>query len=178
MDNIITENDKKFIRRCIELSDIAVSNGDAPFGAVIVKDNKIISEGINNSKNKTSDHAETIALHNAHIKLGTQDLSSCTLYSNCEPCPMCSFMAREYKVDKVIFAMPSPFFGGYAKWPILQDTEISKFKPFFKEPPIVISGVLENEAKKYSIKLRYGCLGVMLRKIFKTITYIIIIYFI
>jgi len=143
-----TEQDVKFIQRCIELSDESVKNGDAPFGALIVKDGKIISESINNSKTRVSDHAEIIALHKAHEILKTSDLSDCILYSNCEPCPMCSFMSREYRVKKVVFAMPSKFMGGYSKWNILQDSELSQFKKFFGKPPIVISGVLESEAKK------------------------------
>ena len=142
------QHDEKFVRRCIELSEQALGKGDAPFGALIVKNEKIIAEAINNSKTKISNHAEILVLDAAHKKLGNSDLAGCILYSNCEPCPMCSFMIREYKISKVVFALPSLFVGGYSKWNILQDKEISQFKPFFGEPPEVISGVLEIEAKK------------------------------
>jgi tRNA(adenine34) deaminase len=145
---ISMNQDERFIRRCIELSKEALKKDGAPFGALVVKDGEIIAQAVNNSKNKISDHAEIVALDKAHKKFGNSDLTGCVLYSNCEPCPMCSFMAREYKVSKVVFALPSPFMGGYLKWDILRDKEISQFKPFFKEPPEVISGVLEPEAKK------------------------------
>lgn len=148
MDKSTAKTDEKFIRECIKLSNKSIQDGDAPFGVIVVKDNKIISQSTNNSKNKISDHAEIIALHKAQQKLNSSDLSSCILYSNCEPCPMCAFMIREYKIGKVVFSLPSPFVGGYSKWNILQDTEISQFQPFFGKPPKIIGGILELEAKK------------------------------
>ena len=140
--------DEKFIRRCIELSEQSIENGDAPFGALVVKDGEIIADSINNAQNKISDHAEIIVLDKAHKKLGTSNLSSCILYSNCEPCPMCSFMVREYKIKKVVFAILSPFMGGYSKWNILQDEELTSLNDFFGKSPEVISGLLESEARK------------------------------
>jgi len=61
---------------------------------------------------------------------------------------MCSFMIREYKIKKIVFSVHSYFMGGFSKWKILQDKEISKFEKFFGKPPEVIAGVLENEGKK------------------------------
>lgn len=142
------EQDVKFIHRCIELSEESLKIGDAPFGALIVKNGEIIAEATNNASGKIYDHAEVVALDKAHKLLGTSDLTSCTLYSNCEPCPMCSFMSREYKVSRVVFALPSPFMGGHTKWNIISDEEISQFKPYFNSPPEVVSGILEDEAKK------------------------------
>lgn len=163
MNKTATKDDEKFIRRCIELSAQSIENGDAPFGSIVVKDGEIIAESVNNSNQKTSDHAETVALHKAHQKLNTQDLSGCTLYTNCEPCPMCSFMTREYKISRVVFALPSPFMGGYSKWEILQDKELSQFPPFFKNPPEVIGGVLEVEAKKVFDKTPLWMFGSLAR---------------
>lgn len=62
-----------------------------PFGAVIVKDDKIISRGHNMvlQTNDPTAHAEITCIRKACAKLGTFDLSDCTIYSTCEPCPMC-----------------------------------------------------------------------------------------
>lgn len=136
-----------FIQRCIELSQKSVDNGDAPFGSIVVKDGEIIAESQNFAASRISDHAEVVALHMAHEKMGTSDLTGAVLYSNCEPCPMCSFMAREYKVSEVVYAMPSPFMGGHSKWNIMEDEELSKFPPFFGSVPKVLGGVMEAEAK-------------------------------
>jgi tRNA(adenine34) deaminase len=148
MKNTPTSQDKKFIKRCIELSEESLKSKGAPFGALIVKDGEIIAESINNAQNRVSDHAEIIVMDKAHKKLKTPDLSSCILYSNCEPCPMCSFMVREYRIKKVVFALPSIYMGGYSRWNILEDKKLTEFDLFFGKPPEVISGVLEDEAKK------------------------------
>lgn len=139
--------DQKMILVCIDLSQQAVDKGDLPFGSVITKNGKIIAQASNDRNNKTNYHAEILALNRAADSLGTADLSGCTLYTNCEPCPMCSFMIREHKIQKVVFALPSPFMGGYSKWDILADTELSHFPPFFASPPEVVGPVLEKEAK-------------------------------
>lgn len=143
-----TEQDAVFMQRCIELSQQSLDHGDAPFGSLITKDNEIIAEGINDSKSRISEHAEVIALHNAHMALNTSDLSGCALYTSCEPCPMCSFMIREYKISRVVYALHSNYMGGHNKWNILEDRELERFPPFFANPPEVISGFLEQEAKE------------------------------
>lgn len=142
------KQDEKFILRCIELAKIGLSKGEAPFASIITKNGNILAESLNGSTGRVSDHAEVLALHNAHQSLGTHDLSSFTLYTICEPCPMCSFMIREYKISRVVFSLPSPFMGGHSKWSILEDMEISQFPDYFARPPEVVSGILEKEAKE------------------------------
>ncbi len=138
---------EKFLKRCIELAQEALDAGDNPFGSIIVKENKIIAEARNSAALKDiTDHAEIEAMRKAKKLLGTSDLSECTLYSNCEPCPMCAFMIRELKFKEVVFALPSPDMGGYTRWNILQDHGLTKYKPVFSNPPKVVTGILENEA--------------------------------
>ena len=151
--------DEKFIQKCINLSRQSVENGGAPFGALVVKNGEIIADSINNAQNKVSDHSEIIVLDKVHKKLGTSNLSSCILYSNCEPCPMCAFMIREYKIKKVVFALPSLFMGGYSRWNILQDDELTQFENFFGKPPEIVSGILESEAKKIFDKTPWWMFG-------------------
>ena len=73
---------------------IAVQNvreGGGPFGAVIVKDGKIVARGVNRvtlSLDPTA-HAEVQAIRAAGSALGTYDLTGCSIYASCEPCPMC-----------------------------------------------------------------------------------------
>ena len=76
-------------------NDLATSNlltnDGGPFGAVIVKNNKIIGKGKNQvlKKNDPTAHAEIMAIRNACQNLKTHDLSGCVLYTTCYPCPMC-----------------------------------------------------------------------------------------
>ena len=80
----------KFMTRAIELSIMSVNRGTGPFGSVIVKDKKIISEGFNivTSDNDPTSHAEIVAIRKACKYLNDFTLVGCDLYTTCEPCPM------------------------------------------------------------------------------------------
>ncbi len=151
--------DELFMLRCIELSQESVDNGDDAFGCLIARGGTLIAEGRNNHRNNIAEHAEVVALQTARMALNTIDLSDCTLYTSCEPCPMCSFMIREYKIKRVLFALPSPYVGGYSRWPILQDTVISKLTPIYADPPEIIGGFMEAEAKKVMEQTRLWMFG-------------------
>jgi len=78
--------------RAIELAIENVRSGrGGPFGAVVVKNGEIISEGANRvtATNDPTAHAEILAIRQACAKLGVFELRDCELYSSCEPCPMC-----------------------------------------------------------------------------------------
>ncbi|MFA5006750.1 MAG: nucleoside deaminase [Candidatus Izemoplasmatales bacterium] len=82
----------KYMKTAIREAEkgIAVNDG-GPFGAVVVKDGKIVAKGHNRvvvSHDPTA-HGEIVAIRRASKKLGTFDLSGCELYSTAEPCPMC-----------------------------------------------------------------------------------------
>lgn len=86
-----TKDDRKFMGEAIRLANESVHHGGGPFGAVIVKDGKIIA-GSSNSvtiDNDPTAHAEVNAIREACRKLGTFDLTGCRIYTSCEPCPMC-----------------------------------------------------------------------------------------
>lgn len=83
--------DAKFMEMAISLSEENIDTGGGPFGAVIVKDGEIISTGTNRvvPNSDPTAHAEIMAIRAACTKLGTFSLEGCTVYSSCEPCPMC-----------------------------------------------------------------------------------------
>ena len=86
-----TAADQQFMREAIRLANESVERGGGPFGAVIVKDGEIIA-GSSNSVTLDNDptaHAEVNTIRQACRQLGTFDLSGCTIYTSCEPCPMC-----------------------------------------------------------------------------------------
>lgn len=83
---------KQFMLKAIELSIENVRSGKGgPFGAVVVKDGKIIATGANQvtASNDPTAHAEIVAIRNACAALGSFQLTDCELYTSCEPCPMC-----------------------------------------------------------------------------------------
>lgn len=152
MDTKQIKIDIKFVKRCIELSKLSMENGESPFGSVIAKGNKILVESENKALrlSDASRHAEIEVMTKAKQLLGTSDLSGYTIYSNYEPCVMCSFMIREYNLSRVVFAAPSFEMGGLSRWNILQATILGNIKPF-SEPPIVVPNLLAKEAEKIFI---------------------------
>ena len=84
--------DEKFMRRAIELSTQAFNQpGVRPYGAVVVKDGRIVGEGLNEAAKKfdPTSHGEVEAVRDACRNLKTTDLSGCELYTSCEPCSVC-----------------------------------------------------------------------------------------
>ena len=94
------------MKKAIELSIENINKGGGPFGCVIVKDNKIISEGSNKvtSNNDPTAHGEIVAIRAACEKLNNFSLNGCELYSNCEPCPMCLAAIYLARIDKIYYA--------------------------------------------------------------------------
>lgn len=97
---------EKFMAEAIRLSRIKMrTNCGGPFGAVIVRQGKIIARGWNQvtSTNDPTAHAEVMAIRAACRKLGTFELAGCELYASCEPCPMCLAAIYWARLDKVYY---------------------------------------------------------------------------
>jgi tRNA(adenine34) deaminase len=150
MDPLRDAIDKAMMMRCIELSSIAAGEGEYPFGTVVALDGKIVAEAINSTvrEGDVSRHAEVIALSMARKAVGRHELSRATLYSNVEPCAMCSYCIREAWVGRVVYSLGSPIMGGASKWTILQDQDLSDRIPIFGPVPEIVSGTLHREAQQ------------------------------
>ena len=98
-------NDKLLMQKAISLSIENIKRGGGPFGAVIVKDGKIIATGVNRvtKNNDPTAHAEVSAIRKAARKLGTFDLSGCEIYTSCEPCPMCLSAIYWAHLEKIYY---------------------------------------------------------------------------
>ena len=96
-----------FMREAVRLSAEEMRKGaGGPFGAIIVKDDRIIAQGWNRvtSANDPTAHAEVTAIRNACDLLGTFSLAGCEIYSSCEPCPMCLAAIYWARLDRLYFA--------------------------------------------------------------------------
>lgn len=87
----ITKKDRRYMQLAIDLSIENVQNGGGPFGAVIVRDDKVIATGTNRvtANNDPTAHAEISAIREACTREKNFKLKGCTIYTSCEPCPMC-----------------------------------------------------------------------------------------
>ena len=93
--------------RAIQLSIDSVRSGrGGPFGAVVVRDGKIIAEAVNQvtSANDPTAHAEVLAIRQACANLGVFHLENCELYTSCEPCPMCLGAIYWAHLSRIYFA--------------------------------------------------------------------------
>ena len=100
------EHDKDFMKIAIELSLKNIEQGGGPFGAVIVKDGKIISQASNSvtANNYPTAHAEINAIRAACSILKKFDLSGCMIYTSCEPCPMCLGAIYWARISTIFYA--------------------------------------------------------------------------
>jgi len=96
---------EQYMKMAIEKTKEGISSGQTPFGAVIVKDGKVVACA-HNRVWKTCDptaHAEVNAIREAAKELNTIDLSGSVMFTTCEPCPMCLSAIHWAKIDKVHF---------------------------------------------------------------------------
>jgi len=141
--------DEQMMRRCLALAVQSSQQHEYPFGAVVVRNGEIVAESTNRVARDldVTHHAEIVAMTEAQRTLGSTDLSDCTLYSNVEPCALCSYAIREARLARVVFALRSPVMGGFSRWNILNDRDLSTAIPHvFVPPPEVVPGVLADEA--------------------------------
>ena len=102
---IITDKDREFMREAIRLASESVCNGGGPFGAVVVKDGEIVAGSSNRVTidNDPTAHAEVNTIREACRRLGTFDLSGCSIYTSCEPCPMCLGAIYWAHIDRIYY---------------------------------------------------------------------------
>ncbi|QDU87227.1 tRNA-specific adenosine deaminase [Pirellulimonas nuda] len=104
------ENDQFFLRKAIEEARRAAEEDEAPIGAVIVRDGRVIAAA-HNQREQLRDptaHAELIAITQAAATVGDWRLEGCTLYVTLEPCPMCAGAIVQARIPRVVYGAPDP----------------------------------------------------------------------
>ena len=123
------------MKLCLALAAEAQDKGDAPVGSLIVRNGEIVAEGVEavKFKNDPTAHAEIEAVRAACKKLRTLDLSDCVLYTNVEPCWMCSYAIRQTRISRVCFGSRNLKVGGISsKFAVLLDENLELPKPLIK----------------------------------------------
>jgi len=103
---IDSEADARWLARAIALATENVAAGGGPFGAVIVRDGELVAEGQNRvtANLDPTAHAEVMAIRAACQATGDFSLAGMTLYTSCEPCPLCLSASLWARLDRVVFA--------------------------------------------------------------------------
>ncbi|WP_224485435.1 nucleoside deaminase [Robertkochia aurantiaca] len=100
-------DDERFMKEAIDLARKGMhNNSGGPFGAIVVMNGEIVGRGFNRvtSTIDPTAHAEIVAIRDACHFLNRGDLSGCTLYTSCEPCPMCLGAIYWSRPDRVVYA--------------------------------------------------------------------------
>lgn len=132
---------EKFMVEAIKEAKKAELIDEVPIGCVIVKDDKIIARGHNlrESKQRSTAHAEIIAIEKACRKLKSWRLEGCSLYVTLETCPMCSGAILQSRIEHVVYGAKDP--KGGCMESCMNMYEVKGFNHY----PDVIGGVLEDE---------------------------------
>ena len=99
-------SDERFLGQAVELAVANVADGGGPFGAVVVHNGVVVATGQNRVTRDLdpSAHAEVMAIRKACRALDNHSLAGATLYSSCEPCPMCLATSLWARLDRVVYA--------------------------------------------------------------------------
>ena len=137
-----------FMKRALEIAEASKNNGNEPFGAILVKNNKIVKEGRNqiHTNSDPTNHAELGLIRDFCRETGLTDLSEYTLYTSCEPCCMCSGAMVWANLGKMRFSVSHDELEKVAGSNIM----ISSQEVFSKSPnkPDVLAGILKEEGLK------------------------------
>jgi len=102
----LKSDERDFLMQAIVTASENIADGGGPFGAVVVREGRVISRSGNRvvSEHDPTAHAEVLAIRMAAAALGTHDLSDCVIYSSCEPCPMCLGAIYWSGIRRVVYA--------------------------------------------------------------------------
>ena len=134
-------NEEILMKKALVEAKKALKKLEAPIGAIIVKDGKIIARGHNlrETKQDSTLHAEMVAIRKACKKLGTWRLDNCDIYITLEPCPMCAGAIIQSRIKNVYFGAFDPKAGSAGS--IINIPE----NPSFNHRSNITGGILENE---------------------------------
>lgn len=138
----MTDRDEVYMKKALELAQIAAEQGEVPVGAIVVKKStgEIVGRGFNRREYGRSPltHAEIVAIDEASKRLGGWRLIDCELFVTLEPCPMCAGAMINSRVERVIF-------GAYDAKAGSCGSVIDLFELPYNHKPELVGGVLEKQ---------------------------------
>lgn len=139
--NMEQQNHEYFMRLAIEEAKKAMSIGEVPIGAVVVRDGEVVGRGYNlrETRKDPTLHAEMIAIREACERLGGWRLIGCSLYVTLEPCPMCAGAIVQGRIEQVVYGTDDPKAGCAGTLMNLLA------EPRFNHQVPVVAGVLKDE---------------------------------
>ena len=139
----------KFMALAIEESRKGLRAGERPFGSVVVRGEQIVARAyaIVDSSGDPTTHAETLAVRAATAYLKSPSLQGCTLYTSCDPCPMCAGAMFNSHIDQLVIGAASQTLARLTGRPP-RSYSIEELSKQMNVKLEVIRGVLQDEAEK------------------------------
>ncbi len=137
MKHHTTRHDERLIDRCRDLAQAASRAGNTAVGSLVAIQGRVVAEAeeVTPAGPDPFAHAELIAVKRAMKELGRRTFPEATLYTNVEPCFMCSFAIREAKIGRVVIESSTPEIGGVgSRYPILAAKDIARWG----QPPTIL----------------------------------------
>ena len=136
------DRDEIYMRKALELAELAAGQGEVPVGAIVVKRStgEIVGRGFNRREYGRSPltHAEIVAIDQASRKLGGWRLIDCELFVTLEPCPMCAGAMINSRIERVVFGASDPKAGSCG-------SVVNLFELPYNHKPQLVGGVLKEE---------------------------------
>ena len=137
---------EEFMDLAIQRAREGMAQGQPPYGACLVKEGEVIAcvHNVNRATLDPTAHAEIQALREGCVKLQSLDLTGCTIYSTCEPCPMCFTACHNARVSRIVYGASladSPHAGRRGR-----TISSSQMKELLESPIRLIGGFLRDEA--------------------------------
>ncbi len=148
-------NHKKYMKMALKQAKKALKKKEVPIGAIIVRDGKVIAKthNLREKTNRTTAHAEILAIEKANKVLKSWRLDSCILYVTVEPCPMCAGAIIQSRISHVVYGAKDLKAGSH-------ESVVDLFDKPFNHSVQVTSGIMEEECSEiitgFFKKLRKG----------------------
>ncbi len=140
------KTDEGYMNVALILAKEALDKGNPPVGSVVVLQDKIIGKGSESGKSTgdITNHAEILSIRNAFKGGFSHQLANSTLYTTHEPCIMCSYLIRHYKIKKIVYGISVDHVGGYTSdFNILNTHKV----PIWDKAPEIVGGILEMKCR-------------------------------
>lgn len=143
---------EKYMKECLKLGEEALQSGNPPVGSLLVLNEKIIGKARETAAatGRITDHAEILAIFDAIENGHKADLSKAVLYTTHEPCIMCSYPIRQYKIPVIVFGLAVAHIGGAtSELGVLRTEKV----PQWGQKPEVIQGICAKDCE--ALQLRF-----------------------
>lgn len=151
-------SDEEYVRQAFDIAELAVDNGNIPFGSLLVVDEEVIATAENTSltDDDVTAHPEFKLARHAWTELDEEERANCTMYTSTEPCVMCAGAIYYAGIDRVVFSVSGESFAEATGFPAINIPCEEVFERSDDPAPTAKGPVLESEGLKLHREFDYS----------------------